>query len=254
MTFQENKIKQEIARAWDVSSETYDSQEGHGIQNEIEREAWKTIFKSLLPPRRLEVLDVGCGTCEIGLLFAEMEHHVTGLDLSDKMLAKAREKASKKEFDSIFKKGDAENPPFEAGTFDIVVNRHLLWTLPHPDTAVKNWKKVLKKGGALIVIDGVWNDGSIETNARRFVSDLCTMIVERRNPRKGHYSRELDSELPNRHGVPPEKMLEYFRAAEFKNIKDLNLKDIMELQKKKMSFRKRIAYNYKYHLIYGEKN
>ncbi|MDR7664519.1 class I SAM-dependent methyltransferase [Methanosarcina sp. Z-7115] len=254
MTIQENKIKQNIARIWDVSSETYDSQEGHGIQSEIEREAWKNIFKSLLPSGRLEVLDVGCGTCEIGLLFAEMGHHVTGLDLSDKMLAKAGEKASKKGFDSTFRKGDAEAPPFETGTFDIVVNRHLLWTLPHPDVAVKNWKKVLKKEGALIVIDGVWNDGSLETQARRLVSDFCTLIAERRNPRKGYYSRELDSELPNRHGVPPEKMLEYFKAAKFKNIKDLDLKDITELQKTRMSFRKRIAFKYQYHLIYGEKN
>ncbi|AKB26971.1 ubiquinone/menaquinone biosynthesis methyltransferase [Methanosarcina siciliae T4/M] len=253
MTIRENRIKQNIARIWDVSSETYDSHEGHGIQSEMEREAWKHVFKSLLPPGRLKVLDVGCGTCEIGLLFAEMGYQVTGLDLSEKMLAKAREKASRKGFDSVFEKGDAEAPPFEEDTFDVVVNRHLLWTLPHPDTAVMNWRNVLKKGGMLIVVDGVWDDGSFETKARRFVSDFCTLLAERRNPRKGHYSREIDNELPNRHGVPPEKMLEYFRAAGFKNVKDLDLKDIMELQKKKMPFRKRIAYNYKYHLIYGEK-
>jgi ubiquinone/menaquinone biosynthesis C-methylase UbiE len=253
MTAQENQIKQTIARIWDVSSETYDSHEGHGIKSEAEREAWKNVFKNLLPPGRLKVLDVGCGTCEIGLLFAEMGHHVTGLDLSEKMLSKAREKASKKKFNSVFKKGDAEAPPFKAGSFDIVVNRHLLWTLPHPDTAVQNWKKVLVDGGKLIVIDGVWNDGSIETNARRLVSDFCTLLVERRNPRKGHYSKELDSELPNRHGVPPEKMLEYFRVAGLKNIKDIDLKDIMNLQKENMPLRKRIAFNYNYHLIYGEK-
>ncbi|WP_243684496.1 hypothetical protein [Methanosarcina barkeri] len=79
------------------------------------------------------------------------------------------------------------------------------------------------------------------------------MLVERRNPRKGNYSKEIDSELPNRHGVSPEKMLEYFRAAGFKNIKDIDLKDIMDLQRENMPFRKRIAYSYKYHLIYGEK-
>jgi ubiquinone/menaquinone biosynthesis C-methylase UbiE len=253
MTIQENQIKQNITRVWDASSETYDSQEGHGIQSEIEREAWKRLFKSLLPPGKLEVLDVGCGTGEIGLLFSELGHRVTGLDLSEKMLVKAREKASKKVFDSTFKKGDAEVPPFEAGTFDVVVNRHLLWTLPHPDTAVKNWKKMLKRGGVLIVVDGLWNDGSLETKARRFVSDFCTLLIERRNPRKGHYSREINSGLPNPYGAPPEKTLEYFREAGFKNVKDLDLKEIIEIQKRDMSFRKRIAFNYEYHLISGEK-
>lgn len=48
-------------------------------------------------------------------------------------------------------------------------------------------------------------------------------------------------------------MLEYFRAAGFKNVRGLDLKNIMELQKKEMPFRKRIAYNYTYHLVYGEK-
>ena len=88
------------------------------------------------------------------------------------------------------------------------------------------------------------------------ISALC--LLREGTPRKGHYSKEIDSELPNRHGVPPEKMLEYFRAAnfraaKFKNIKGFGLKDIMELQKTKMPFRKRIAFNYNYHLIYGVK-
>jgi ubiquinone/menaquinone biosynthesis C-methylase UbiE len=253
MTIQENQIKQTITRVWDVSSETYDSQEGHGIQSEVERDAWKQHFRSLLPSRRLEVLDVGCGTGEIGLLFAELGHHVTGLDLSDKMITRARDKASKKGFEVTFKKGDAEAPPFEAETFDVVVNRHLLWTLPHPDTAVRSWGSLLKKGGVLIVVDGLWNDGSLETRSRRLLSDLCTLLIERRNPRKGHYSREINRELPNPYGAPPEKTLGYFREAGLKNVKNVDLKEIMEIQKRVMSFRKRIAFNYKYHLIYGEK-
>jgi ubiquinone/menaquinone biosynthesis C-methylase UbiE len=253
MTTQKNQIKQTITRVWDVSSETYDSQEGHGIQSDAERDAWKRYFRSLLPSKRLEVLDVGCGTGEIGLLFAELGHHVTCLDLSDKMIARAREKALKKGFDVTFRKGDAEAPQFEAETFDLVVNRHLLWTLPHPDTAVRSWRNLLKKDGMLIVVDGLWNDGSLETRSRRLVSDLCTLLTERRNPRKGHYSKEICRELPNPFGAPPEKTLGYFKEAGFKNIKDVDLKEIIEIQKRTMSFRKRIAFNYKYHLIYGEK-
>lgn len=253
MAIEDNQMKLDIARVWDLSSETYDNQEGHGIQSEIEREAWKNIFKSLLPLGRLEILEVGCGTCEIGLLFAELGHHVTGLDLSEKMLAKAREKASQKMVDSTFKKGDAEDPPFEAGTFDVVLSRHLLWTLPHPDTAVKNWKKVLKEGGALIVIDGLWNGYLIERKARQFISDFLTLLVEGRYPRRRHYSREIKNELPNPNGVPPEKTLEYFRKAGFNNVKDLDLKEIAKIQKRTMSFRKRVVFNPQSHLTYGEK-
>lgn len=253
MAVQDNQLKLNIADVWDISSETYDDKEGHGIHSENEREAWETMFKSLLPVGRLEVLDVGCGTGEMGILFAELGHHVTGLDLSEKMLVKAREKASSKMLDLTFKKGDAEDPLFEPGTFDVVVNRHLLWTLPHPDTAVKNWKKVLKEGGVLIVIDGLWNDGLIERNTRQFIGDFLTLLVERRYPKRRHYSNEIKNELPNPNGVPPDKTFEYFRKAGFKNVKDLSLKEITKIQMKKMSFRKRIVFNPQSHLIYGEK-
>lgn len=245
-------MKLNIAHVWDISSETYDDKEGHGIHSETERKAWKALFKSLLPSGKLEVLDVGCGTCEIGLLFAEMGHRVTGLDLSDKMLAKAREKTSKKMYDITFKKGDAEDPPFEAGTFDVVVTRHLLWTLPYPDTAVKNWKKVLKKEGVLIVIDGLYNGGLIERKTRQFISDFLTLLVERRYSRRRQYPNEIKNELPNPNGVPPEKTFEYFRKAGFKNVKDLDLKEIAKIQKKTMSFRKKIIFKPQSHLIYGE--
>jgi len=251
MAIQDKQIKLDIANIWDISAETYDDKEGHGIHSEIEREAWKTLFKSMLPSGRLDVLEVGCGTGEIGLLFAEMGHHVTGLDLSDKMLSKATEKTSKKMFDSTFKKGDAENPPFEAGTFDVVVSRHLLWTLPHPDDAVMNWKKLLKKGGALIVIDGLWNGWLIERIARQFISDFLTLLVERQYPKRRGYSSEIQTVLSNPNGVPPKKMFEYFRKAGFNNVKVLDLKEINKIQKRKMSFRESIVFSPYSHLIYG---
>lgn len=253
MAIQDKQMKLDIAHVWDISSATYDNKEGHGIQSEIEKEAWKTLFRSLLPSGRLEVLDAGCGTGEIGLLFTEMGHHVTGLDLSEQMLAKAREKTSRKKYDINFRAGDAENPPFEAETFDVVVTRHLLWTLPHPDTAVRNWEKVLRKGGVLIVIDGLYNGGSIERKTRQFISDFLTFLVERRYPGRKQYPDEIKTELPNPYGVPPKKTIEYFRETGFKNIKDLDLKEISKIQKEKMSFRKRIVFKPQSHLIYGEK-
>lgn len=246
-------MKLDITHVWDISSETYDDKEGHGIHSKIEKEAWKTLFKGLLPSGRLEVLDVGCGTGEIGLLFAELDHHVTGLDLSEKMLSRAREKSFRKMYDITFKRGDAENPPFEAETFDVVVSRHLLWTLPHPDTAVKNWKKLLKKEGVLIVIDGLYNGGLIERKMRQFISDFLTLLVERKYPMRRQYPSEIKNKLPNPNGVPPKKTIEYFKKAGFKNVKNLDLKEIVNIQKKKMSFRKRVVFNPQSHLIYGEK-
>ena len=132
----------------------------------------------------MKILDVGCGTGELSSLFAEMEHEVAGIDISRQMLKIAKAKAEACGANITFREGDAENPPFDTSSFDIVFSRHLLWTLPNLDTAVQDWKNVLREGGRLIVVDGVWNDGSFETKARRLVSDFCTLLVERRNPQK----------------------------------------------------------------------
>ncbi|MDR7667215.1 hypothetical protein RG963_15830 [Methanosarcina sp. Z-7115] len=55
MKLRKNRIGQNIVRIWDASSETYDTQQGHGIQGGIEREVWENIFKRLLSQGRLEV-------------------------------------------------------------------------------------------------------------------------------------------------------------------------------------------------------
>ena len=47
-------------------------------------------------------------------------------------------------------------PPFGPGSFDAVTNRHLLWTLTDPATALRNWHALLRPGGVLVVIDGIW--------------------------------------------------------------------------------------------------
>src|SRR5260370_39818270 len=52
-----------------------------------------------------------------------------------------------------FVEGGAEELPFKVGTFGLVISRHLLWTLPHPEAAVDDWMRVLRPGGRLVVVD-----------------------------------------------------------------------------------------------------
>lgn len=253
MAMQESHIKEIISQRWDYSSDAYDSHHGHGIKSAEEREAWKTLLNGVLGERSLSVLDVGCGTGEISLLLAEMGHAVTGLDLSEKMLARARLKAESMGHAVTLKNGDAENPPFAEGSFDIVINRHVLWTLPNPHAAARSWNRVLKPGGKAVIIDGIWNDGSLETRMRRLVSNALAILMEGKNPSRNGYSDDLNHTLPNAGGTPPERAREYLSGAGLKNIETIDLIDIRNIQKRKMPFRNRIAYNYHYYLIIGEK-
>lgn len=255
MSSTEIQIKEMVAQKWDLASETFDTHAGHGIQSQKERDAWKRAFQEVFPKKDLKILDVGCGTGELSLLFAEMGHKVTGIDISRQMLKTAKTKAEARGADITFGEGDAENPPFDISSFDIVFSRHLLWTLPNPRIAVENWKRVLRKNGRVVIIDGVWDSGTLESRARRSVGAFLTLLLERKNPGKGHsgYSEKLKAQLPHAGGAPLEKVKEYLSNTGFEKIQVFDLKEVRETQKENMPLGERIVRSYQYYLICGRK-
>ncbi len=255
MSSSEIQIKEMVAHKWDLASETFDTHPGHGIQSQKERDAWKRAFQEIFPKRGLKILDVGCGTGELSLLFAEMGHKVTGIDISRQMLKAAKTKAEASGADITFGEGDAENPPYDTSSFDIVFSRHLLWTLPNPKTAVENWKRVLRKNGKVVIIDGVWDSGTLESRVRRSAGALLTLLLEKKDPRKGHagYSDELKAQLPHSGGAPLEKVKEYLLSEGFEKIQVFDLKEVRIAQKEKMPLGERIVRSYQYYLICGRK-
>jgi ubiquinone/menaquinone biosynthesis C-methylase UbiE len=208
----EKDVKEVIKERWDKRGFDYDRSPGHGIHSEREKEAWKNLLAQALGTENetLDVLDVGCGTGVISLLLAELEHNVTGIDLSEGMLKKAKEKARTFNLPVEFKNGDAENPPFEDEAFDAIINRHLLWTLPNPEQAMEEWKRVLKPEGKVIIIDGSWGDYSRLRRQiwRYFVSMPLILITERRNPGHRPHNKDIEKQLPMRHRKRPQADME----------------------------------------------
>ncbi|MGD6851768.1 MAG: class I SAM-dependent methyltransferase [Candidatus Bathyarchaeia archaeon] len=249
-----DKIKNEITERWNYSSQRYDNYHGHGVKSDEESKAWKTLFQQTLLGDDLKILDVGCGTGEMSLVLASMGHHVTGLDLSEKMMEKGKIKAKKIAensgiLDLTFKVGDAEKPPFKDGTFDAVVTRHVLWTLPHPQTAVNSWVRVLKEGGRLIVIDSLWGAGGLGMKLRRKLTNFLILVVEKDNISKDHYPAELNAALPHSKGVSVDSVREYMKQAGLKNFREQDLDDLVKIQRAHMPFRYRISYKYNYYAI-----
>ena len=246
-------LKEAIRRNWDGNSSDYDELCGHGIKTQEEREAWKRIFKELLPGDFSDVLDVGCGTGEMSLVLAEMGYDVCGRDLSGKMIERARMKARKMKIKVDFDQGDAEALNIRDRTFDFVFNRHLLWTLPHPEKALREWNRVLRDGGMVAVIDAKWRDNSLDNRIRRMLSDLAIIMIDHKNPRKGWYDEQIESSLPHPTGLSPEEVRGYLKNANFKETNYLSLEDIREKQKIGMPFRHKILSNWDYYLISGVK-
>lgn len=97
------------------------------------------------------VLDVGCGTGfgTEGLLQYTQDVH--GLDQSIHQMEKAWEKLGK--HDPVrFYRGDAENLPFRADTFDVVWSSGSIEYWPHPEEALADIRRVTKPGGQVLIV------------------------------------------------------------------------------------------------------
>jgi ubiquinone/menaquinone biosynthesis C-methylase UbiE len=153
-------VKQQVAAHWERRAPQFDEDFGHSIRTPAERAAWDRILDLVLPPKTLDALDVGCGTGFLALELAARGHRVTAVDFAPAMIVEARRKAAARGATIRFEEADAEQLPYESGRFDLVISRHLLWTLPHPERAVDDWIRVLRPAGRLVVVDGQFDVGA----------------------------------------------------------------------------------------------
>jgi 2-polyprenyl-3-methyl-5-hydroxy-6-metoxy-1,4-benzoquinol methylase len=70
--------------------------------------------------KQLKILDVGCGTGRHSIEMTKRGYRMTGIDLSESMLAKARQKAREQNLKIDFLQHDARNLPFD-GEFDAAI-------------------------------------------------------------------------------------------------------------------------------------
>ena len=126
-------VKQQVAAHWDRRAPTFDEDFGHSIRTPDERAAWDRILDLVLGGRAaLDALDVGCGTGFLAFELTARGHRVTGVDFAPAMIAQARRKAAELGVTIRFEEGDIEQLPVRARNFDLVISRHVLWTLPAP--------------------------------------------------------------------------------------------------------------------------
>ncbi|MFJ9080446.1 class I SAM-dependent methyltransferase [Streptomyces sp. NPDC102278] len=147
-----------ITAYWDAAAPGFDDEPDHGLKAADTRAAWANLLTSWLPTAPVDVLDVGCGTGSLSELLAAAGHRVTGVDLAPRMVEAARAKLTAAGLAGRFLVGDAAAPPTGQEEFDVLLCRHLVWTLPDPDAALREWTGRLRPGGALILVEGRWRE------------------------------------------------------------------------------------------------
>lgn len=134
---------EELANVPEAATESF-----AGIAN-----PWK--LGRLAPGER--VLDLGSGAGTDSLIAAQMvgpEGHVTGIDMTPAMLAKARAAAAEMGAANVeFIEADAERLPFTDESFDVVISNGVIDLIPDKDAVFSELNRVLAPGGRLQIAD-----------------------------------------------------------------------------------------------------
>lgn len=113
---------------------------------------WQSTVRGLLGLLQLgDVLDVASGDGALIEILAPRARHVTGLDISDRVLTAARARLSALE-NVEFVRGDMHQLPFEDGSFDQVLLLNALSYADRPGDVIREAARVLRPAGRLVAV------------------------------------------------------------------------------------------------------
>jgi ubiquinone/menaquinone biosynthesis C-methylase UbiE len=181
---------------WESQAAIFDDEPDHGLRRRDTRDAWRSLLLEHLPAAPADVADLGCGTGTLAVLLAQEGFRVRGVDLADAMVAAATEKAAEARVTATFQQGDASAPPYEPASCDVVLSRHVLWAMPAPSAALRNWVRLLRPGGRLVLVEGRWSTGAgLSASAcERLLRAHRTSVVVRELSDSRYWGRDIDDE------------------------------------------------------------
>ncbi len=146
----------EIRDEWDAAADSYDRRPDHGMLPGATRDAWWRLLADLLPSPPSRVADLGCGTGSVAVLLAVHGFDVIGIDISPRMLDHARARAGAEAAAVRFALGDVTDPDLDTASVDVIFSRDVIWALPDPADALRNWLQLLAPHGRLVLVEGRW--------------------------------------------------------------------------------------------------
>lgn len=248
-------LKEAIRAYWSERAKTFDLAFGHGIHSEHEFRAWQEPIRATLGSEPKRVLELACGTGEVTKLIHDLGHDVTALDFSETMLAAATAKhAGKPRLRFIL--ADAENTMEPDRSYDAIVCRHLVWTLTAPEATFREWHRLLRPGGKLVIYDGDWSKPSpLGGIAERLIA-----LIDRFSGPDPYYDGSLSERhaeimraLPFGNGLQFSDLSRLLAEAGFAGVEKMSHSPIAKAQRKTANLRNRLrTYVYRRFILTAE--
>ncbi|MFT5602872.1 MAG: demethylmenaquinone methyltransferase/2-methoxy-6-polyprenyl-1,4-benzoquinol methylase [Flavobacteriales bacterium] len=147
--------KEQVADMFDNISARYDFL-NHFLSLGIDKLWRKKAIKLLKKTEPKDILDIATGTGDFAIESLKLDPtSVTGVDISNGMLEKGKEKMLKKGHDKIItlQYGDSENLPFDDASFDAITVGFGVRNFENLEKGLSEMKRVLRPGGVLSVLE-----------------------------------------------------------------------------------------------------
>lgn len=168
------------------------------------------------------VLDVGCGAGDTACLIAEQYGcRVQGIDLSEVMIAKAKDKARRRGLEGLveFRAADAFELPFEEDSFDVVIVESVLTPLPgDKEQALREMIRVVRTGGLIGV-----NETTVDPSA----SEEWLALLAEHPAMHGYFTPQTLANLLEESGLQVVEMIEAQYVDTPKVLKDMGLRGVL---------------------------
>ena len=123
------------------------------------------------------ILEVGVGT-GISLPHYSPDSRIVGVDISDHMLDKARERVRRLDLGNVeaIRVMDAEDLEFPDSSFDVVVAQYVVTAVPNPERALDEFVRVVRPGGEIVITTRIGAERGLRGSIEKTLMPVTTRL------------------------------------------------------------------------------
>ncbi len=122
------------------------------------------------------ILEVGVGTGK-NFPYYLPDAEITAVDFSDRMLKRAKDRASQQKVKVRLQRMDVQNLEFEDNTFDTVIASFVFCSVPDPVRGLMEVERVCKPGGKVVLLEHVLSANRILSRLMKLANPLVTRMI-----------------------------------------------------------------------------